>query len=291
MKKSKLFMIVFAALIIASMILAGCGGAATQPPATEAPPAATEAPPAETEAPPAAELSVGVVLPTKEEPRWLQDEARFKEAFDAAGYEVQILFSDGDSAKERTNVQTLISQGVSVIVITPHDGTAAAAAAAGSPRCRRQGDLLRPADPRDRSGRLLCNLRQRFGRRSAGASTWSTRPAEVGYPLYLYAGAATDNNAFLFFEGAWNVLQPKIADGTFVIKNSSEAVALQDKATLTRDEMAADHRSGDHRLGVRCRQEPGRSQPDCGPCCRQGRCLHARPQRRHRARHCRCLRR
>ena len=28
-------------------------------------------------------------------------------------------------------------------------------------------------------------------------------------------------------EGAWNVLQPKIADGTFVIKNSSEAVALQ----------------------------------------------------------------
>ena len=33
-------------------------------------------------------------------------------------------------------------------------------------------------------------------------------------------------------------MQPKIADGTFVIKNSSEAMALQDKATLTRDEMA-----------------------------------------------------
>ena len=59
----------------------------------------------------------------------------------------------------------------------------------------------------------------------------------TGNPLYLYAGAASDNNAFLFFEGAWNVLQPKIADGTFVIKNSSEAIALQDKATLTRDEM------------------------------------------------------
>jgi putative multiple sugar transport system substrate-binding protein len=59
-----------------------------------------------------------------------------------------------------------------------------------------------------------------------------------GQPLFLYAGAASDNNAFLFFEGAWNKLQPKIADGTFVIKNSSEAVALQDKATLTRDEMA-----------------------------------------------------
>ena len=56
--------------------------------------------------------------------------------------------------------------------------------------------------------------------------------------MYLYAGASSDNNAFIFFEGAWGVLQPKIADGTFVIKNSSEAVALQDKAPLTRDEQA-----------------------------------------------------
>jgi len=60
----------------------------------------------------------------------------------------------------------------------------------------------------------------------------------AGNPLYLYAGDATDNNAFLFFEGAWTLLQPKIADGTFAIKNSSEAVALQGKARLTRDEMS-----------------------------------------------------
>jgi putative multiple sugar transport system substrate-binding protein len=61
----------------------------------------------------------------------------------------------------------------------------------------------------------------------------------TGNPLYLYAGAASDNNAFLFFQGAWSVLQPKIADGTFVIKNSSEAVKVQANATLTRDQEAA----------------------------------------------------
>ena len=60
----------------------------------------------------------------------------------------------------------------------------------------------------------------------------------IGNPLYLYAGAATDNNAFLFFEGAWNILQPRIADGTFYIVNSSEAIALQDQAELTRDQYA-----------------------------------------------------
>ena len=57
-------------------------------------------------------------------------------------------------------------------------------------------------------------------------------------PLYLYAGAATDNNAFLFFEGAWKVLQPKIADGTFKIANSSEAEALKDTADLSRDQQS-----------------------------------------------------
>jgi len=60
-----------------------------------------------------------------------------------------------------------------------------------------------------------------------------------GNPLYLYAGAVTDNNAFLFFQGAWGVLQRKIADGTFVIKNSSQAVSLQANATLTRDQESA----------------------------------------------------
>ena len=58
----------------------------------------------------------------------------------------------------------------------------------------------------------------------------------TGNPLYLYAGAASDNNAFIFFEGAWEKLQPKIADGTFVIKNSAQAVSLQANPTLTRDQ-------------------------------------------------------
>ncbi len=59
-----------------------------------------------------------------------------------------------------------------------------------------------------------------------------------GQPLYLYAGAASDNNAFLFFQGAWSVLQPKIADGTFKIANSTEAIALQETAELSRDQQS-----------------------------------------------------
>jgi ABC-type xylose transport system substrate-binding protein/ABC-type multidrug transport system ATPase subunit len=57
-----------------------------------------------------------------------------------------------------------------------------------------------------------------------------------GHPLYLYAGALTDSNSFIFFQGAWDVLQPRIADGTFVIKNSSQAVAYKDTLKLSREQ-------------------------------------------------------
>jgi putative multiple sugar transport system substrate-binding protein len=216
-KKSSLYTLV-SLLFIASMLLSACGTPAT--PTTET----------------QAKLSVGVVLPTKDEPRWIQDETRFNDAFKAAGYDVQVLFSQGDSAKEKANVESLIAQGVKVIVICPQDATAAAAAAE---EARAAGVKVISYDRLIRETEAV-DYYVTFDSVSVGkaqAQYLVDKASGTGNPLYLYAGAASDNNAFLFFEGAWDVLQPKIADGTFVIKNSSEAVALQDKATLTRDEM------------------------------------------------------
>jgi ABC-type xylose transport system substrate-binding protein len=227
-KKSSIYA-VMSILFVAAMVLSACAQATpTTAPQATTPPQATQ--------PPAAKLSVGVVLPTKDEPRWIQDETRFNDAFKAAGYDVQILFSQGDSAKEKANVESLISQGVKVIIICPQDATAAAAAA---DEARTAGVKVISYDRLIRDTAAV-DYYVTFDSISVGeaqAQYLVDKASGTGNPLYLYAGAASDNNAFLFFEGAWNVLQPKIADGTFVIKNSSEAVALQDKATLTRDEM------------------------------------------------------
>ncbi|MBP6787565.1 MAG: sugar-binding protein [Candidatus Promineofilum sp.] len=240
MKNARLFLLLIVAL--AMMALVACGGATTttETPAEEA--VATEAPvdeaPAEEAAPvEAVSGKVGIVLPTKDEPRWVQDETRFREALESAGYEVEILFSQGDSAKERANVEDLITKGVQVLIITPHDGTAAAAAAEAA---RDAGVSVISYDRLIRDTDAV-NYYVTFDSIAVGAqqAQFLVDNAEgEGNPLYLYAGAASDNNAFIFFEGAWGVLQPKIADGTFRIINSDEAVALQDKAELTRDEMA-----------------------------------------------------
>lgn len=211
-------------LVIAATLLAACQPAATQQAATQ--PAAS-----------GEKLAVGIVLPTKDEPRWIQDETRFKEALSAAGYQVEILFSQGSSAKEKENVEALLTKGIKVLIICPQDGTAAAAAVE---EARKAGVKVISYDRLIRDTEAV-DYYVTFDSIAVGAQQAQylvDNATGKGNPLYLYAGAASDNNAFIFFEGAWGVLQPKIADGTFVIKNSSEAVALQDKPKLTRDEMA-----------------------------------------------------
>lgn len=185
-----------------------------------------------------AQVKVGIVLPTKDEPRWIQDQTRFLDALKTAGISAEVLFSQGDSAKERANVESLVSKGIKVLIICPHDGTAAAAAADVA---NRAGVKVISYDRLIR-GTASVDYYVTFDSVQVGMA-WGdylvSKASGKGNNLYLYAGAASDNNAFLFFEGAWKVLQPKIADGTFIVRNSDKAVALSKKATLTRDEMAS----------------------------------------------------
>ena len=109
------------------------------------------------------------MLPTKDEPRWIQDETRFKEALQAAGYDVEILFSQGSSAKEKENVEALITKGIQVLIICPQDGTAAAAAAdaakAAGVKVISYDRLIRDIG----CGRLLRYFRQHSRWRPAGS--------------------------------------------------------------------------------------------------------------------------
>ena len=219
----KKILVLLGLLMIISLLVVGCGPSDEKPAETEEPTAGEE-------------LSVGIVLPTKDEPRWIQDQTRFERKLNEAGYEVEILFSQADPSMEKSNVEALITKGVEVIILCPHDSAAAAASAEAA---RDAGVTIISYD------RLITDTDAvdyyvTFDSVAVGeaqAQYLVDKAEGEGNPLYLYAGAATDNNAFLFFEGAWNVLQPKVADGTFYIVNSSEAEALQDKAELTRDEM------------------------------------------------------
>jgi putative multiple sugar transport system substrate-binding protein len=181
-------------------------------------------------------VKVGIILPTKDEPRWVQDETRFKAALEDADTSVEILFSQGSTATELANVEALLAKGIEVLIICAPDGAAAAAAVE---KAKAEGVTVIAYD-RLITGTDAVDHYVTFDSISVGTAQGQylvDNATGTANPLYLYAGAATDNNAFLFFQGAWEVLQPKIVDGTFVIANSSKAIEYKDIKALTRTQM------------------------------------------------------
>lgn len=183
------------------------------------------------------DIDVGIVLPTKDESRWLQDEDQFTKKFKEANIKHQVVFSQGQSTTEKTNVESLIAKGIKVLIICPVDASTAAATVE---QAQSKGIKVISYD------RLITDTEAvdyyvtfdslEVGK-AQGKYLVDSFNGKKNVPLYLYGGAATDNNAFLFFEGAWSELQPKIADGTFVVVNSDKAKALQSKAKLERKEI------------------------------------------------------
>ena len=176
---------------------------------------------------------VGIVLPTNAESRWPAAEVQFNKSMPGA----TVLYSNGDTAVEKTNVESLIAKGVKYIIICSQDGTVAsssidAAKAAGITTIAYDRLIMDTAN---------LDYYVTFDSVAVGAAQGqylADQATGTGNNLYLYAGALSDNNSFLFFQGAWSVLQPKIADGTFNIVNSSEATALKDQAELSHDDMS-----------------------------------------------------
>lgn len=118
---SKKILLILSVLVIGSMLFAACKPQAEEP--------VVEEPTEEEVVEPTEELAVGIVLPTKDEPRWIQDQTRFQDKLAELGYDVEILFSQADPSQEKANVEALITKGAKVIILCPHDSAAAAASA------------------------------------------------------------------------------------------------------------------------------------------------------------------
>ena len=185
------------------------------------------------------ELDIGIVLPTKDEDRWLADEATFKKLIEEKGYKAEIMYSQADPAIEKSNVEALIEKGVKVLLICPFDGAAAAStvemAKAEGVQVISYDRLIMGTDAVDyyvafESAKIGEAMGQYLVDQAAayGGS---------GLNLYLYSGALTDNNSFTYFQGNWNALQPKIADGTFIVRNSEVAMKYKDIKDLSYDQL------------------------------------------------------
>ncbi|MCR5528823.1 MAG: sugar-binding protein [Saccharofermentans sp.] len=165
------------------------------------------------------EVQVGIVLPTKDEPRWLQDEAAFTSILKDAGFTSEVLFSQGSSATELANVESLVEKNIDVLVICAQD----AAAAGRAVEAAHEADVEVICYDRLITDTDAVDYYVTFNSYDVGVLQGQylidAYEGQTGVPLYLYCGATTDNNAYIFFTGAWSVLSSAIADGQFVLAN------------------------------------------------------------------------
>ncbi|HEX8525238.1 MAG TPA: substrate-binding domain-containing protein, partial [Tepidisphaeraceae bacterium] len=154
---------------------------------------------------------IGLSLDTLKEARWQADRDLFVKRASELGAEVFVNSANSDDTRQVNDVQGLISRGVDVMVIVPHDGLAMAKAveichAAKIPviaydRIIKNADLdLYLSFDNEKVGELQAKY------------LVDHLPGGKGRIVRIY-GAKTDNNAFQFKAGQDKVVKPLIERG------------------------------------------------------------------------------
>ncbi|CAI6080736.1 D-xylose ABC transporter substrate-binding protein [Cohnella sp. JJ-181] len=209
MAKHAALAILSAIVLSLSCLLAGCsgGGEAGNGPASSASQGAGGGAGASPDR--SGPIKIGFAMDTLLEERWLRDRDLFKAAAEALGAEVVIAAANGDDAKQISQAETMIGEGVDILVIVPHN---AAATAAIVKRAHSSGIKVLAYD------RLVNNadidLYVSFDNEKVGELQAEAILKQVPRGKFVYIGGAdTDNNAHMFKQGVFNVIQPLIDSG------------------------------------------------------------------------------
>lgn len=165
-------------------------------------------------------VKIGIALPQKTSQNWVEAEDMFKEDCAAANAECIIQFANGGVSEQQNQISSMIENGVQVLIIGAIDGsqlgTQLAQAKASDITVIAYDRLLTNTEDVDyyiaydnfQVGQLQGTALLEGLEASGTSSPWT---------IELFAGSPDDANSLKFFNGAMDVLQPKIDDGTLVV--------------------------------------------------------------------------
>jgi D-xylose transport system substrate-binding protein len=154
-------------------------------------------------------IRIGLSMDTLKEERWQRDRDLFTERAKELGAEVLVQSADGNDNVQTDQAESLLTQGVDVLVVIPHNGLVAASIVDSAKRqnvpviCYDR--IIRNSEP---------DLYISFDNEKVGelqARYLIERAPRGNY--VLIGGSPTDNNATLFRKGQMNVLKPALDRG------------------------------------------------------------------------------
>lgn len=184
---------------------------------------------------------VGVAMPTQTLERWIADGAAVKDGLEELGYEVDLQFANDDIPTQGQQIEQMITNGAEVLIIAAVDGTALA------PQLEAAGNAGIKVIGYDRLIRDTENIdfyvtfdNYNVGMQQATSvlvglgllnEDGSEGDATGPFNIELFAGSLDDNNAHFFWQGAMDVLQPYIDEGTLNVPSGQ--MDIEQAATQT----------------------------------------------------------
>lgn len=163
--------------------------------------------------------TVGVSLPTQSLQRWNQDGDNMKTQLEAAGYEVNLQYASDDVATQVAQIENMLVCGAEVLVIAPVDG-GVLDIVLGMAK-----DAGVPVISYDRliTGTENVDYYTTFDNYGVGViqgqfiiDRFDLDNTDETYTIEFTAGSPDDNNAGLFFAGAFDTLKPYIDSGKLI---------------------------------------------------------------------------
>lgn len=179
----------------------------------------------------AADATIGVALPDKTSENWVLAGQLFTDGLKKAGFKADVQYAPASNtvAEQQNQIQAMVTGGAKVIIIGAKDGkqlsTQVEAARDAGVTVIAYDRLIENTEAVDyyvafdnfkvgqlQGQALLDGLAERAGH-------------EAPYNIELFSGSPDDANAPVFFNGAMEVLQPKIDDGTLKVVSSQTEIA------------------------------------------------------------------
>jgi len=179
----------------------------------------------------AADATIGVALPDKTSENWVLAGQLFTDGLEKAGFKADVQYAPASNtvAEQQNQIQAMVTGGAKVIIIGAKDGkqlaTQVEAAHDAGVAVIAYDRLIENTEAVDyyvafdnfevgklQGQALLDGLAERAGH-------------EAPYNIELFSGSPDDANSAVFFNGAMEVLQPKIDDGTLKVVSGQTEIA------------------------------------------------------------------
>ncbi|MGI8788454.1 MAG: sugar ABC transporter substrate-binding protein [Pyrinomonadaceae bacterium] len=179
-----------------------------------APEATNNATTSKTNKDPNRKIKIGFAMDTVKEERWQRDQKAFDAHCKELNVDCVITVADNKADKQANDVDNLLTQGVDVIVIAPHDATQAASMVE---KAKAQGVPVISYDRLINSDKIDLYVSHQVPIIGRKIAEYALQHVPKGNYIMVY-GASTDNNAVIMKKEELAVLQPAIDRKDIVIK-------------------------------------------------------------------------